>query len=487
MHCYLGIDIGTTAVEAAAIGPDGSLIKSSEVMIETIRPRAGWSEQDPDAWVEAAHFCIAKIAEGLPGRLSKVLAIGFSGQMHGLIALGADNRPLRNAILWNDDRASAEAEYLNRAAPDLGAILGVPATPSFLAPKWMWLAKHEPEIAASTHKILFAKGYVRMMFTGDISTDVVDASGGWLLDQTTRSWSDRALDLCDLSADLLPKLCESATVVGTVSPSASARFSLPQGVPVVAGAGDAAAGCVGLRMVRPGQDFINLGTSAQIFITSDRHEQSPAEMIHSFSHALQGRWFRMAALLNGASALGWLARILSETPAKLASEAARVWSAETPLFLPYLSGERTPHNDPHARGVFFGLASASERADLAAATLDGVALALRDAFEALARSGSVSSVMGATGGGTRDKFWLSLIASSLNLPIEVYGGAASGAAVGAALLARAVSFPLDDLPPLRVSDRIEPNPEMSDILDERYSRFTKLYVTTVTDRANSVA
>lgn len=194
----------------------------------------------------------------------------------------------------------------------------------------------------------------------------------------------------------------------------------------------------------------------------------------------------MAALLNGASALGWLAKILSETPAKLASEAAKVWSAETPLFLPYLSGERTPHNDPHARGVFSGLASAHERADLAAATLDGVALALRDAFEALARSGSVSSVMGATGGGTRDRFWLSLIASSLNLPIEVYGGAASGAAVGAALLARAISFPLDDLPPLSVSDRIEPNREMSEILDDRYSRFTKLYATTEANRANSV-
>lgn len=475
MHCYLGIDIGTTAVKAAAIGLDGSLIKSSEVMIETIRPRAGWSEQDPDAWVEAAHFSIAKLAEGLPGRLSNVLAIGFSGQMHGLIALGRDRRPLRNAILWNDDRAAAEAAYLNEMAPDLAGRLGVPATPSFVAPKWLWLTRNEPKIADHTRKILFPKDYVRMMFTGDISTDVVDASGGWLLDQTTRSWSDRALDLCNLPADLLPKLCESATVVGAVSPSASARFGLPQGVPVVAGAGDAAAGCVGLRMVRPGQAFINLGTSAQILVTSDRHEPSPAEMIHSFSHALPGRWFRMAALLNGASALGWLAKILAASPAHLAAEAESAWSADTPLCLPYLSGERTPHNDPHARAVFFGLASAHERADLAAAVLDGVALGLRDAFEALARSGSVSTVMGATGGGTRDRFWIELIASALKLPIEVYGGAASGAAVGAALLARSVSLPLDELPPLIASDRIEPSPEKSDILDHRYRRFTELY------------
>lgn len=475
MECFIGIDVGTSAVKAAAIGPDGQLIADAEMAIRTSRPQPGWAEQHPNLWVDAARKVLAVLSGKMPGGLSGAKAIGLSGQMHGLVVLDQDRRPLRDAILWNDARAADQATWLNRQNPDIGAQLGVPATPSFVAPKWVWLCQHEPEIASATRTILLPKDYLRMQLTGDLGTDVVDASGAWLLDQDSRDWSDAALELCGIDPAQLPQLHESAAIAGHVTAAAARDFGLPAGVPVIVGAGDAAAGCVGLRLFRPGQAFINLGTSAQIFVTSDRHQPDPASMTHSFAHAVPGRWFQMAALLNGAGALGWMAELLDDSPANLAQAGAGAWSPDIPLCLPYFSGERSPHNHPNARAAFIGLSQSTSRPEMAASVMDGVALALRDAYGALQSSGIKIETIGATGGGARDAFWLKLIASALDVPIEVFGGAASGAAVGAALLARVTAAPLDDLPPLPVALRVTPDAGISQAMAARYDRYRWLY------------
>ena len=436
--CFLGIDIGTSAVKVLVVDAQERPIAGTEVALATSRPAPGWSEQHPDLWWQAVQQALAEIATAEPGALGRVASIGLSGQMHGAVLVGPDDRPLRPAILWNDGRSAAEAAALNAALPDLGQIAGVPAMAGFLAPKIAWLRANEPGTLAAARRIVLPKDWVRFLLTGEFATDMCDAAGSLLLDEARRQWSPVIVEAVGLRPDQLPRLLEGPEVSGHVTPAAAASTGLPEGIPVVAGAGDAAAAGIGIGAVEDGDAFISLGTSSQLFLTTADYRPNPGALVHAFAHALPGRWFQMAAMLNGASVMAWTAGItgVSDLGKALDATAARGRSISPVTFLPYLQGERTPHDDPTARGLFFGMDGGTDGFDLLQAAVEGMAFTLVDAVAALETAGPVPATLAAVGGGSRGRFVMEVVASALGRPIRRYAGGERGPAFGVARLAR---------------------------------------------------
>ncbi|WP_036839295.1 xylulokinase [Pleomorphomonas oryzae] len=435
---FLGIDIGTSAVKALIVDDRERPVAGAEVALATSRPAPGWSEQHPDLWWLAVQKALAEMAEAVPGVLGRVAAIGLSGQMHGAVLIGRDDRPLRPAILWNDGRAAVEATALNAALPNLGKIAGVPAMAGFLAPKIAWLRTHEPETLAATKHVLLPKDWVRFLLTGEFATDMCDAAGSLLLDEARRQWAPSIVEAVGLELGQLPHLLEGPAISGRVTAAAAGATGLPEGIPVVAGAGDAAAAGIGIGAVDDGDAFISLGTSSQLFLTTADYRPNPAALVHAFAHALPGRWFQMAAMLNGASVMAWTAGItgVSDLGAALDTLAARGRAVSPITFLPYLQGERTPHDDPAARGVFFGMDGGTDGLDLLQAAVEGMAFTLVDAVAALETAGPVPPTLAAVGGGSRGRFVMEVVASALGRPIRRYAGGERGPAFGVARLAR---------------------------------------------------
>ena len=363
MSCFLGIDLGTSAAKVLVVDERQAVRASAEAPLATSHPTALASEQDCDSWWQAVAGALDRIAAQNPGAMAQVAAIGLSGQMHATVLLDAADRPIRPAMLWNDGRAHAEADELKRLGPELAAELGVPALAGFTAPKLLWLARHEPAAFARTRSLLLPKDLIRLHLTGERATDPSDAAGTWLLDEARRIWSPRAIAAIGLDPALLPRLVEGSEPTGTVRPEIAARFGLPAGVVVAAGGGDSMVGGVGVGAVEDGRAFVGLSTSAQIFVAADAHRPAPERLVHAFCHAIPGRWCQMAALLNGASVLSSIAHLLGDADISslLAEVEANFKSPSRLLVLPYLTGERTPHDDPYARGVVFGLASDTSR------------------------------------------------------------------------------------------------------------------------------
>jgi xylulokinase len=400
--------------------------------------------------------------------------------MHAAVLLDAADRPVRPAMLWNDGRAHAEADELKRLGPELAAELGVPALASFTAPKLLWLARHEPDTLARARSLLLPKDFLRLRLTGERATDPSDAAGTWLLDQARRDWSARAVAAIGLDPALLPRLVEGSAPSGMVRPAIAARFGLRPGVIVAGGGGDTMAGGVGIGAVEDGRAFIGLSTSAQVFVASNAHRPAPAHLVHAFCHALPGRWCQMAALLNGASVLAAVAHLVGDVPiADLLAETEAAFTGPSRLLvLPYLSGERTPHDDPHARGVVFGLSGDTSRAELVQAALEGVAFSLADGLDALAAGGTRVESAGVIGGGARSRFWTRLIASALNIPLRRYAGGERGPAFGAARLARLAlggADPAEVLAEPPVTEIIEPDDALADAYRPRIEAFRHLY------------
>lgn len=435
---FLGIDIGTSAVKALIVDDRERPVAGAEVALATSRPAPGWSEQHPDLWWQAVRQALAEMAEVVPGVLGGVTAIGLSGQMHGAVLIGRDDRPLRPAILWNDGRAAAEAIALNTALPNLGEIAGVPAMAGFLAPKIAWLRTHEPETLTATKHVLLPKDWVRFLLTGEFATDMCDAAGSLLLDEAQRQWAPSIVDAVGLQLGQLPRLLEGPAISGRVTAAAADATGLPEGIPVVAGAGDAAAAGIGIGAVDDGDAFISLGTSSQLFLTTADYRPNPAALVHAFAHALPGRWFQMAAMLNGASVMAWTAGVtgVPDLGTALDTLAARGRAVSPITFLPYLQGERTPHDDPAARGVFFGMDGGTDGLDLLQAAVEGMAFTLVDAVAALETAGPVPPTLAAVGGGSRGRFVMEVVASALGRPIRRYAGGERGPAFGVARLAR---------------------------------------------------
>ncbi|WP_262267911.1 xylulokinase [Microvirga yunnanensis] len=479
MAHYLGIDVGTSAVKAILVDDAQAAVAEADVPLKVSRPHDLWSEQDPEAWWAAVRCALDRLQAEAATALADIRGIGLSGQMHGAVLLDENDRPLRPAILWNDGRSFREAQELAEKHPELSQAMGVIPMPGFTAPKLAWLARHEPEVFRRVRKVMLPKDYIRLKLTGEIATEMSDAAGTWWLDEAKRDWSDAALAATGLTRDHMPRLVEGSQPSGTVRADVARHWGLRSDVIVAGGAGDAAAGAVGLGAIEDGSAFISLGTSGQLFVTTRDFSPAPEAVVHSFSHAVPGRWFQMAAMLNAASCLAWGAHVLKRDIGELLGETEAAYSKPSSvLFLPYLAGERTPHNDPYARGVFFGLSPRTDQTDLVQAILEGVAFSFADAKQCLEQAGTPLTYAGMIGGGSRSVFWARIFASVLNVPMLRYQGSDKGPAFGAARLARLAvtgEEPEAVCTPPDVLATIEPDPRLVELYGPRIEAFRGLY------------
>jgi xylulokinase len=477
---FLGLDIGTSAVKAVLVDENQAIIATASRPIKTSRPQPHWAEQDPEEWWTRTCDAVSELLMKAGSTWRDTRAIGLSGQMHGAVLLDKTGKPLRPAIIWSDARAHQEAKELESLVPSIGHIAGVPPMASFVAPKLLWLNRHEPQVLANLSTLLMPKDYLQFRMTGQFATDMCDASGALLLDVAKRQWSPAITAACGVSSGILPKLFEGCQVVGPLRREVARTWGLSPETIVAAGAGDAAAGAIGIGAVQDGDAFISLGTASQYFVTRETCQPAPETLIHTFCHGLPNRWFQMAALLNGASCLAWIADVLGQKDigALLAETEANYQGPSSVLFLPYLEGERTPHNNPHAKGVLFGLTPSAHRSDIVAAVLEGVALSLADCQDHLAKVGPHREEIGVTGGGARSPFWLRLIAGTLGRPLVTYVGGETGPAFGAARLARlaATGEPIAEVcTPPPVAKRILPDPNLVPSRLERLEKLRALY------------
>jgi xylulokinase len=480
---YLGLDLGTSALKALLLDADQRVVAVVSEPLAIRRPQPLWSEQDPDQWWTALDHALLRLRELHPAPMAAVRALGLAGQMHGAVLLGADDRVLRPAILWNDGRSAAQCDELSAALPALAAIAGNLAMPGFTAPKLLWVRAHEREVFAATAKVLLPKDWLRLRLSGEHATDCSDASGTLWLDVGRRCWSEELLAVCGLGVEHMPRLVEGSDVAGRLRRVLADRWGLPAGVPIAGGGGDNAASAVGLGIANANEGFVSLGTSGVVFLASDRHRPRPDAAVHAFCHALPGRWHQMSVMLSAMSALHW-ARVLLG----LASEAALLDCAESldasrreraPLFLPYLGGERTPHHDADAKGVLFGLAHEHDAAAIAHAVVEGVTFGLLDGWQALAAlPGAVDSLM-LVGGGANNAGWARMLASAFGVPIEVAAESAAAGALGAARLAAlaAGGDPAEFCRRPDVAREFLPDEGEAALLQARHARFRALYPT----------
>jgi xylulokinase len=476
---YLGVDVGTSGVKAVLMSESGAIVATASCGLALWHPAPLFSEQDPDAWVDAVIAAVDSLAAAHPNEMAQVRGIGLSGQMHGATLLDADGRPLRPAILWNDGRSHAECAELERLCPSLHAISGNIAMPGFTAPKLLWVARHEPEVFARLAKVLLPKAYVRYRLTGEMVEDMSDASGTLWLDVGRRRWSETILAATGLDLRHMPRLVEGCEPSAVLSSDLARRWGMAQGVVVAGGAGDNAASAIGLGAIASGDAFLSLGTSGVLFRVTDRFTPAPALAVHAFCHALPGLWHQMGVMLSAAASLAWLARILATPDSALLAPLGEVVERPSPVkFLPYLDGERTPHNDAAAAGAFVGLRSATGREDIVQAVLEGVAFAARDNFAALGSSGSPITEVDLVGGGSRSTLWAQIIADVLGIAVHRVEEGEVGAALGAARLGRLAATGADPVDVCRRPRRLArflPRASAAAAYDEAYARWRKLY------------
>lgn len=446
---YLGIDLGTSSVKAVLMDETGAVCASASRALQVSHPHPRWSEQDPATWWSATEGAVTEVLSGIDAR--RVAGIGLSGQMHGATLLDASDAILRPAILWNDGRSDVECAELERV-PGFRAITGNLAMPGFTAPKLAWVRRHEPDVFARVAKVLLPKDYLRLRLTGEYITDASDAAGTLWLDVSKREWSDAMLAATGLDRSHMPRVVEGTRPAGRLRRELADRWGMDT-VPVAGGGGDNAAGAVGVGIVRHGQAMLSLGTSGVCFAVSDGFRSSPEQAMHSFCHALPDTWHLMSVMLNAASCLDFTARLtgFTDVPALLAEAEAQGMRKHGPMFLPYLTGERTPHNDAHVRGSFTHLGPDTERADLANATLEGVGLGLLDGLLAMESTGLVADEITVIGGGSRSAYWTQMLADILGKRLVLRAGGEVGPALGAARLARMAVEPgasLDEVCPM---------------------------------------
>ena len=473
---YLGIDIGTSGVKAILMDDAGAVVEIAQAPLSVSRPHDLWSEQDPTDWWAATNSAVSQLDLQ---RRHIVKAIGLSGQMHGATLLGADNQALRPAILWNDGRSAAQCAALEEALPDLGQITGNRAMPGFTAPKLQWVRENEPDIFAQVKTVLLPKDYVRLRMTGELASDMSDSAGTLWMDVGRRDWSDIVLAATGLDRSHMPRLYEGNEFTGQLRSELAEAWGMGR-VPVVAGGGDNAAGAVGVGVVRPGDAFLSLGTSGVLFLANGGYTPNPAGGVHSFCHALPDRWHQMSVILSAASCVDWAVKLcgMADAGAMFAAIEARGAPASTEIFLPYLSGERTPHNDPNAKGVLFGLTHESDAAAIGQAVLEGVAFAFRDGMDALTDSGAHVESITVIGGGAKSYYWGKILASVLDRPLIYRDGGEVGPAFGAARLAQLADTKaaIEDVCSAPAILHVEePDDRLVDLYSGRMPKFRSLY------------
>ncbi|HEX8420662.1 MAG TPA: xylulokinase [Sphingomonas sp.] len=473
---FLGIDIGTSGVKAVVLDEAGAVAGQGTAALTVQRPQPLWSEQDPESWWRATVAAVQAID---PDVRRAVRGVGLAGQMHGATLLDANDRPLRPAILWNDGRSFAECAALEAAVPDLRAIAGNITMPGFTAPKLLWVREHEPEVFAKIATVLLPKDYVRLRMTGDKASDLSDSAGTLWLDVGKRQWSRDLLDACGLTEAQMPALFEGSAITGTLTAEIAELWGMPQ-VPVAAGGGDNAAGAVGVGVVRDGDALLSLGTSGVIFVATKDFRPNPARAVHAFCHALPGMWHQMSVHLSAASCIDWVARITGAAgAADLFARAEAAGPASGPeIFLPYLSGERTPHNDAEVRGAFLNLDNDTDAGRLSQAVLEGVAFALADGLDVLREAGTTVERLAVIGGGARSSYWGRVIAAAMEVELVYLQGGEVGPALGAARLAQLAVDGGDPAticvaPP--VSHTVSPDPALVAALAPKKAAFRQAY------------
>ena len=477
---YLGIDLGTSAVKAVIVDDAQGVMGEASLPLEINRPHPNWSEQDPESWWAAICSVLGELQLKHARELSAVQGIGLSGQMHGATLLDSRDRVLRPAILWNDGRSSKECGAIEAAVPSSREITGNLAMPGFTAPKLLWVARHEPDIFRRVARVLLPKDYIRLRLTGEYVSDMSDSSGTLWLDVARRDWSDIMLRASNLTREHMPRLVEGSEPGGALRNDLANRWGIGGGVVVAGGAGDNAAGAVGIGAGTPGQAFVSLGTSGVYFVCNASFSPNPGRAVHAFCHCLPGTWHQMSVILSAASCLTWVTKVTGarDEAALLEEVEAAGFEGGNVIFLPYLSGERTPHNDPNARGVFFGLTHDTDRAALGRAVLEGVAFAFLDGQDALLAAGADIGQVSIIGGGARSSSWARILASALGRSLTYHSGGAMGPAYGAARLARLATTgePPDQVcVPPPVERIFEPEAPLQDSLMKKRERYTRLY------------
>ncbi len=471
---YVGLDLGTSGLKAVVMDDAQAIRAEATAPLEASRPHDGWSEQDPAAWLSACEAAMAALAA--KADLSGVRAIGLSGQMHGATLLNAGHEPLRPCILWNDTRSHREAAALD-ADPRFREVTGNIVFPGFTAPKLAWVRAHEPEAFAKVALVLLPKDYLRLWLTGEAVAEMSDAAGTSWLDVGRRDWDDGLLAATHLARGQMPRLVEGSEPSGTLRDELAARWGLPRGVVVAGGGGDNAASAVGVGVVSAGQAFVSLGTSGVLFAASDAYRPDAASAVHTFCHALPGTWHQMGVILAAADALNWWSRIAGAGASDLAGALGDLRAPGRTLFLPYLGGERTPHNDAAVRASFLHLDHASDRAAMTRAVLEGVTHAIRDSFDALRGTGTAISRLIAVGGGSRSDYWVRAIATSLGMPVELPASGDFGGAFGAARLGlmAATGAGAEVATPPPVERVVEPDPALAPAFAEAHGRYKDAY------------
>jgi xylulokinase len=479
---YLGIDIGTSAVKAVLVNSEQKLISQSSIPLKVSRPEKLWSEQNPEDWWRATCLAIENLMENNKSAFTALKAIGITGQMHGAICLDKNNKPLRPAILWNDGRSHQECDILNNHPAGFKGINGNIVMPGFTAPKLLWIQKHEPKIFKKIYKVLLPKDYIRFKLSQDYATDLSDASGTSWLDVGSRCWSEQLLAATNLTIEQMPKLYEGTEVTGELSLDLASKWGISKKIKIVASAGDNAAGAISLGIIEPNRAMLSIGTSGVYFVPGIEFKPAPDKGFHTFCYCVPNMWHQMGVILSAASCLSWWLKVTgvkSETQLIAEIENKGISSQQNvPIFLPYLSGERTPHNNPFAQGVFFGISHITSRAELTKAVLEGVAFAIADCQAVLKEAGTDVTKISVIGGGTKSKYWGRILANIVNKPLFYHNEGELGPAFGAARLSiigdqnlpvnEIVTFP-------KIAHTIDPNQREHENYMLRFELYRKIY------------
>lgn len=475
---YIGVDLGTSALKLVMMKGNGELVKTVSKEYPLYFPRSGWSEQNPADWFLAVKDGLKELAACVD---EKIAGISFGGQMHGLVILDKDDNVLRPAILWNDGRSTEETDYLNNVIgkEKLSKLTANIAFAGFTAPKILWVKNNEPEIFAKISKIMLPKDYISYMLSGSFSTDYSDASGMLLLDVKNKKWSKEMIDICSISEDMLPKLYESYEVVGAIKPELAKELGLNDDIKIIAGAGDNAAAAIGTATVGEGACNISLGTSGTVFISSKNFGVDSFNALHSFAHA-DGNYHLMGCMLSAASCNKWWMEEILKTRdfAKEQSDIDNLGENKV-FFLPYLMGERSPHNDPDAAGTFIGMRMDTKREDMTLAIFEGVTFALRDSLEVARSLGIKIDRTMICGGGAKSPLWKRLVANILNVEVEV-PVSEEGPGFGAAILAAVGCGEYESVEKaaksiIKIKEKIKPEADLVVKYEEKYQKFKKIY------------
>lgn len=471
---FIGLDLGTSGLKAVLIDAHQAIVAEATAPLAAVRPAPGWSEQAPADWLDAADAAMRALAAQAP--LALVRGIGLSGQMHGATLLDADDQVLRPCILWNDTRAAQEAASLD-ADSRFRALTGNIVFPGFTAPKLLWVARNEPEIFAKVSRVLLPKDYLRLWLTGEEVAEMSDAAGTSWLDVGKRDWSDELLSATGMTRAQMPRLVEGSEVSGQIRDELAARWGLPKGVVVAGGGGDNAASAVGVGVVKAGDAFVSLGTSGVLFAASDAYQPDAATAVHTFCHALPDTWHQMGVILAAADALNWFARTVGKPSATLTGVLGPLQAPGRTLFLPYLGGERTPHNDAQVRGSFLHLDHGTDQAAMTRAVLEGVTHAVRDSYDALSATGTRINRLIAVGGGSKSDYWVQAVATSLDLPVELPVAGDFGGAFGAARLGMmaATGAGVEIAAAPQIARTIDPDTSLTSAFAEAHARYRASY------------